>query len=615
MAVAVSSGLVLCAGQMFVSLGASPPAAANPPPTPLEITLATYAGDTVSSTTSESATAGSDVTYQVTVSNTGTGSQTDLSVPVTLPPNFSLNVPTLSASAGTSSVGAGVIDWELSSLPPGGSATLTYTESADAPDAFESDWTSASVTSDQTETALVASKAVAVIPAADLSLSISDGVDSIDAGATDTYTATLTNNGPSEVPNATVTASFNEGFSAFDAESSLGDATFDDLGGGQFDWTGVDLPSGSSATFVLTGTVPSTLAAGDAFVGLAAVSPPAGMVDTDPVSTAADSDVVSGAGTSGPLDVAIASFSGDAVSSTPNESALAGTDITYQVTASNPTASAQTNVTVSVDPPPAFTLNSAFIASTGSTTTSGAGVRWSIGTLPGGSSETLAFTESTNAPPVLQEDATTASVASDQNAVPAMTTASVEVIPVSDLSVTVDDGMETISPSGTDTATITLTNNGPSAATNAMLTDTFSGSFAAMVAASSLAGTNFNQLGPSQFEWFDINLVSGAKASFTLTGAAASNLVAGSAFVDLASAALPAGEVDTAASSYAVDADSVVAAPQAVSFPAPTSGLVGQTVVLSATGGGSGNPVVFSVDPSSGADVCSVSGTNGATLH
>jgi hypothetical protein len=30
---------------------------------------------------------------------------------------------------------------------------------------------------------------------------------------------------------------------------------------------------------------------------------------------------------------------------------------------------------------------------------------------------------------------------------------------------------------------------------------------------------------------------------------------------------------------------------------------------LSATGGGSGNPVVFSVDPSSGAQVCAVSGT------
>lgn len=36
---------------------------------------------------------------------------------------------------------------------------------------------------------------------------------------------------------------------------------------------------------------------------------------------------------------------------------------------------------------------------------------------------------------------------------------------------------------------------------------------------------------------------------------------------------------------------------------------------MSATGGGSGNPVVFSVDSSSGAGVCSVSGTDGSTVH
>ncbi len=48
--------------------------------------------------------------------------------------------------------------------------------------------------------------------------------------------------------------------------------------------------------------------------------------------------------------------------------------------------------------------------------------------------------------------------------------------------------------------------------------------------------------------------------------------------------------------------------PQAISFAAPATGVVGGTATLTATGGGSGNPVVFSVDPSSGAGVCTVSG-------
>jgi YVTN family beta-propeller protein len=48
--------------------------------------------------------------------------------------------------------------------------------------------------------------------------------------------------------------------------------------------------------------------------------------------------------------------------------------------------------------------------------------------------------------------------------------------------------------------------------------------------------------------------------------------------------------------------------PQSISFTAPASGSVGGSATLAATGGGSGNPVVFSVDSSSGAGVCTVSG-------
>jgi Protein kinase domain/Protein of unknown function (DUF3048) N-terminal domain/Protein of unknown function (DUF3048) C-terminal domain/IPT/TIG domain len=48
---------------------------------------------------------------------------------------------------------------------------------------------------------------------------------------------------------------------------------------------------------------------------------------------------------------------------------------------------------------------------------------------------------------------------------------------------------------------------------------------------------------------------------------------------------------------------------QSISFAAPASGRAGSSAALSAVGGGSGNPVVFSVDPSSGPSVCRVSGT------
>jgi hypothetical protein len=55
--------------------------------------------------------------------------------------------------------------------------------------------------------------------------------------------------------------------------------------------------------------------------------------------------------------------------------------------------------------------------------------------------------------------------------------------------------------------------------------------------------------------------------------------------------------------------------PQSIVFTnPPVSGSVGGSATLSATGGGSGNPVIFSVDPDSGAGVCTLSGST-VTLH
>ena len=65
-----------------------------------------------------------------------------------------------------------------------------------------------------------------------------------------------------------------------------------------------------------------------------------------------------------------------------------------------------------------------------------------------------------------------------------------------------------------------------------------------------------------------------------------------------------------------------VKAAQLISFPTQPTGWVGTPATLLATGGGSGNPVVFSVDPSSKpldptskTGVCNVSGTNGTTVN
>ena len=351
-------------------------------------------------------------------------------------------------------------------------------------------------------------------------------------------------------------------------------------------------------------------------VSLATVSLYPGEVDTNPVDDAVDSDVVAGGSTTGgALGVAVASYDGDSVTVTPSEAALAGTDVTYELTVSNTTDSAQSNVLVPVDLPASFTLQSGSVTPSVGTTELAAGVlTWTVPSIAAGSSETLSYTETTDAPGALESDTTTASATSDQSATPSTASASVEVIPAANLSISVSDGVDSVAPGSMDTYTITLTNQGPSSVTNATVADTLNGGFTPLFAVSSIGGTSFVDLGADQFEWTGINLASGASAAFTMMGTVSPGVVAGGAFVNVASDSAPPQEVDTNGPSHAVDSDSVVPAPQTISFTPPAQGVVGQPATLSGTGGGSGNPVVFSVDPSSDPGVCSVSGVDGTTL-
>ncbi len=606
--------LVLCAG---VALGVPGGRQAGGSTTggSLGLSIASYDGDSVTATPSESALAGTDVTDQLTVSNTTASTESNVVVPVDLPANFTLHSGSVTPSAGATTFAAGVLTWTVPSIAAASSETLSYTETTDAPGSLESDPTTASATSDQSTTPSTASASVEVIPAADLSISVTDGVDSIAPGSSDTYTITLTNNGPSEAPDATVTETFVPGFSAVSDAESIGGTTYADLGGGQFQWTGIDLLSGATTTLTLVGNIPSSLSAGSVVTSLATVSLYPGEIDTNPAYNAIDSDVVTGSTTGGSLGLSIASYDGDSVTATPSESALAGTDVTDQLTVSNTTASTESNVVVPVDLPANFTLHSGSVTPSAGATTFAAGVlTWTVPSIAAASSETLSYTETTDAPGSLESDPTTASATSDQSTTPSTASASVEVIPAADLSISVTDGVDSIAPGSSDTYTITLTNNGPSSVPNATVADTLNGGFTALFAVSSIGGTTFVDLGTDQFEWTGVDLASGGTATFNLMGTVSSSLAAGNAFMNLASVSAAPGEVDTVASSSAVDSDSVILAPQAISFTPPVLGVAGQSATLSGTGGGTGNPVVFSVDPSSGTGVCSVTGTDGTTL-
>ena len=222
----------------------------------LGVTIAAYAGDSVGSASTGTIDAGGDVTYQLTVSNMTDKRQTNVALIVSLPLNFAFDVLS-TPSAGTVTSGVGTLSWSLPKLAKAASATLDYTETSDTPDGLmELDGTTVVAGSDQTLPAATYA-ALEVIPEADISIGVSDGLQSVSPGQADTYTISLANAGPSEVPDATVTSSLNGGFALSNGTSSLSGTTFTNLGGDQFQWSGIDLPAGASATFTLVGQISS----------------------------------------------------------------------------------------------------------------------------------------------------------------------------------------------------------------------------------------------------------------------------------------------------------------------------------------------------------------------
>ncbi len=555
--VAAIGGLCLLAGFAVPGSVAAADQGAN---ASLGVTIAAYAGDSVGSTSIGPVNAGADVTYQVTVSNPLLRRQTNVDLTVNLPDNFVFD-SAATPSAGTVTSSAGNLSWAIPKLPKGAAATLDYTETADRPDGeMEADGTTVTASSDQSNASNTYAS-LEVIPEANVGIAVSDGQQSVAPGQADTYTITLTNAGPSEVPNATVTSSLSGGLGLIYATSSVSGTTFTILGSGQYQWSGVDVPVGVTATFTLVGQIPSTLGAGAAMVNVATVGLTPPEIDTSAVSQAVDAEpvVVAGSGSGSGFALSVAAHAGDSVTTVPTQEIEAASDLTYEVELANVLPGPQTNVNVPIQVPPNFSLYSASLtANVGTANVAGSVINWTIPTLATGATATLIYTESSDAPGAMEGDWTSVAATSDQSSIASTAAASVEVIPTSDLSIQVSDGVSSVNPGGADVYTITLTNTGPSDANNVTMSDTLNGGFAVQSATSSLGGTPMMKLTPEQIQWAGIDLPAGSTATFTISGELLGGVNVGSVLVDVATATPNPTDVDTAAASVSLDWDPVV---------------------------------------------------------
>ena len=284
--------------------------------------------------------AGGTTTYTITVTNNGPSAVTGATVTDPLPAGVASFAWTCAATAGSScpASGAGAINTNAVNLLKSGVATFTVTAtiSGSATGTIVNTVTATvpAGTTDPTPGNNTATDTDTVSLVADLAVTKTDGSATYTPGNAITYTIVASNNGPSAVTGAPVADVVPASIAgvAWTCVASAGSVCGAASGVGNINTT-VDLLSGGTATFTLSGTVSASTTGN--LVNTATVTAPAGTTDPTPGNNSAtDTD------TPNPIaDLAITKTDGSATYT-------AGNAITYTIVASNAGPSAVTGATV-----------------------------------------------------------------------------------------------------------------------------------------------------------------------------------------------------------------------------------------------------------------------------
>jgi uncharacterized repeat protein (TIGR01451 family) len=291
-----------------------------------------------------SATPGDSTTYTIVASNAGPSNATGATVADTFPAACdTANWTCVGAGGGTcTAAGSGSIN-DAVNLPAGGS--VTYTASCGiSPAATGSLANTATVTapagvSDINTGNNSATDTDTLDPAADLSVTKTDGVASAAPGGSTTYTITASNAGPSDAPGATVADTFPAACTTASwtcVPAGGATCTAGPVNGNIGDV--VNLPAGGSVTYSATCNIAA--AATGNLANTATVTAPAGVTDgATGNNSATDTDSL----------VASADL-GVSIADSPDPVTV-GNDVTYSISASNAGPSNATDVVVSLPLP------------------------------------------------------------------------------------------------------------------------------------------------------------------------------------------------------------------------------------------------------------------------
>ncbi|TMH23704.1 MAG: DUF11 domain-containing protein, partial [Betaproteobacteria bacterium] len=505
--------------------------------------------------------AGGSTIYTIVATNNGPSAVIGATVTDTAPAGLTIGAWTCAASAGSScpASGSGNISASVDLLNAG---TATFTVNATvAGNAAGSIANTATIAApvgvtDPTPGNNSATDTDTVNLVADLSITKTDGVTSVNAGGTTTYTIIVANAGPSAANGAVFTdpavANLNvTGVTCGSASSGAVCPTVPNTTVALMQGAGIvipTLPSGGSVTF----TVNASIAGGatGTIANTANVAAPAGVTDPTPGNNSAtDTDTVNLV-----ADLSITKTDGVATV-TP------GTSTTYTIVVNNNGPSSVTGATVS-DILPASVGSDTFTAvgSGGASgfTASGSGNINDTVNLPVGATitYTLVANIASSATGTLVNTATVSAPGGVTDPTPGNNSAtdSDTLTPQVTLAVVKTDGSASYTPGGTATYTVTITDTGASDAEDVTVTDalpagvTLTAAVSCVANGSASCGTVTGGIGETSFGTTGASIGAGIGSSLVFTvpvafdsGMTANPLVNTATATDLATNATASG--------------------------------------------------------------------------
>lgn len=422
--------------------------------------------------TPDPVTAGTNLTYTITVTNAGPSNAANLQlldglpagttfVSFAQPGGWSCTTPTPGNT--------GSVVCSIATLSPG-SAIFTLTLAVDPALAGGTTISNTATISSSTADPNVGNESdtatTSVAAAADLSVTKTDTPDPVTAGTNITYTITVTNGGPSNAASVSLTDALPAGTTFVSLAQPAGwSCSPPAIGSGGTVTCSIGTLTPGSAVFTLTVAVDPAVATGTTISNTATATSTTADPNTGNESATTTTTVTTSA------DVSVTKVD------TPDP-VTAGTSLTYTITVTNAGPSNASTVSLS-DTLPAGTTFGSFVQPAGWSCTTPAplgtgAISCSIASLAPGS---YVFTVTTNVDPTVAAGATISNTATVTSATPdpntgnESATSTTTVAASADLSVTKVDTPDPVTAGTNITYTITVTNAGPSNAAGVSLTD------------------------------------------------------------------------------------------------------------------------------------------------